>query len=54
MGSNGAKHDILPNRATGAPVPKDDPYPVHIYALVRVAFDFLHGVKNAREVIISS
>ena len=34
MGSNGAEHQILPNRATGAPAPKDAPNPVRSTSLV--------------------
>ena len=35
MGSNGAKHEILPYKAGMAPVPKDGPDRVHTHALVR-------------------
>ena len=54
MGSNGAKHETLPNKATGVHVPKDDPDRVHTHALVRETIDFLHGNFAARWGITSS
>ena len=47
MGSNGAKHEILPYKATGAPAPKDGPDRVHTYALLRATIEFSNGVKNS-------
>ena len=54
MGSNGAKHETLPNKATGVHVPKDDPDRVHTHALAIRNFIFSRGKKNLTQPVHSS